>query len=230
MVHNLSSDEESDSQSDYSPSENASPINGEPPKPTRHTHTAKKTKTNDGAEVAAKPKPRVQKFMGKNGYGFKFAPTLGKPVSRGSKPAARPPTQPRRISTPKTVKKTTVPQFTKRRAAVAANDKIQNIFDSTSEFETELAIEEADHVESARLPADMGRMSLTPSPPSVDENSVEALAEPGSFREWSQVRSTGDRMVGFQPSVEDGDDSELDIGEYDLVGGVLVQNVGLRRG
>lgn len=180
MMNKLSSDEDSDSQSDYAPSKNASPIDGESPKPTKHVHTAKKTKTNDGAEIPIKAKPRVQKVMGRNGYGFKFAPTLGKTVSGGSKPAARPPIEPRRTVTPKTVKKTLALQFTKRRAAIAANDKIQNILDSTSEFETELAIEEADHIESARLPEGLRRMSLTPSPP--DENSVDALTEPGSFR------------------------------------------------
>ncbi|KAH3940911.1 hypothetical protein HBH98_078240 [Parastagonospora nodorum] len=210
MVISMSSDEDSDSQSDYAPSENASPIDGEQPKPMKHAHTAKKTKTNDGAEVAAKPKPRMQKVMGRKGYGFKFAPTLGKTVAIPSKPAARPPTEPRRLAARKTVKKATIPQFIKRRAAVAAKGKIQDMFDSTEEFETELAIEEADHIESARLPDDMRRMSLTPSPP--DEDSVDALAEPGSFKEWSQLRSTGDRKARLQGIVED-DDSEVDIGE-----------------
>ncbi|KAH4223435.1 hypothetical protein HBH69_142120 [Parastagonospora nodorum] len=211
MVISMSSDEDSDSQSDYAPSENASPIDGEPPKPTKHAHTAKKTKTNDGAEVPIKAKPRVQKVMGRKGYGFKFAPTLGKTVAKSSKSAVRrPATEPRRTNAPKTVKKTPVPEFARRRAAVAAKGRIQNIFDSDEEFETELAIEEADHIESARLPDDMRRMSLTPSPP--DEDSVDALAEPGSFKEWSQLRSTGDRKARLQGIVED-DDSEVDIGE-----------------
>jgi hypothetical protein len=219
MVISMSSDEDSDSQSDYAPSENASPVDGELSMPKKHVHTAKKTKTNDGAEVAAKPKPRVQKVMGRKGYGFKFAPTLSKTVPIPSKPAARRPvTEPRRTNAPKTVKKTPVPAFARRRAAVAAKGKIQNIFDSNEEFETELAIEQADHIESARLPDDMRRMSLTPSPP--DEDSVDALAEPRSFKEWSKVRSTGDRKARLQATVED-DDSEVDIGEYDPSGGII---------
>lgn len=43
-----------------------------------------------------------------------------------------------------------------------------------------------------------------------------------------QVRSTGDRKARYQPTVEDGDDSELEIGEHDLVGGVFVQKDGVR--
>jgi hypothetical protein len=54
--------------------------------------------------------------------------------------------------------------FGKRTAALKAKDAIRDQYQDTEKFATECAIEAADQLEDARLPEDMGRMSITPSP------------------------------------------------------------------
>jgi hypothetical protein len=242
-VINLSSDEDEDPESDYAPSEPDSPFLNQSMKQTKITHTMKKTKTNDGSRFAAKCTPRVEKVMGKNGYGFKITPApkpkLGvsstlpsgtpAPSVRQSSEAIQPKSKAATPTFRKTMKKDPIPQPSKRRAAIAAENKIQNFFENIEEFETELAIEEADHMETARLPDSMRSMSITPSPASqeviVDTESVDMLVEtelPRGFKTWSQTRSTGDRVL-FQASVADADYSEADSSEYMSIGGVIVR-------
>jgi hypothetical protein len=188
----LSSDEDEDPESDYAPSEPDSPLAKEPARRASGAPVAKKSKVTP----APKAVPRVQKFMGKNGFGLKMKvipkPKLGTattssspasktlthkstPVARDSPSARAPSVRPStEITKPKPkpvpalkrtlLKKKPIPQPSKRRAAVAAENKIQEFFDNAEEFETEYAIEEADHIETARLPEDMRRMSITPAP------------------------------------------------------------------
>lgn len=75
-------------------------------------------------------------------------------------------------STPK--KNKFVPQPSRRRAAMNAEDRIANIYEENEEFETECAIEDADQLEDARLPNTLRRMSLTPM---EGNESVEMLME-----------------------------------------------------
>ncbi|KAF2032139.1 hypothetical protein EK21DRAFT_87515 [Setomelanomma holmii] len=97
-------------------------------------------------------------------------PTPGTPNSPLRAPSARrePASKSRPAPTPTSSRKTfTKKPFlppSKRRAALAAEDKIHGYFEDTEEFLTECAIEDADQLEEARLPEDMRRMSITPSP------------------------------------------------------------------
>jgi hypothetical protein len=202
---NLSSDEDEDPESDYAPSEPDSPL---PNEPTRRAGCASVTKKSKVAHTQ-KTARRVERLLGKNVYGFKAkvipkpkldaattssstasksstsnsAATSHEPVRASS---VRPPpevTHPKPKSSPalkKTLlKKKPIAHPSKRRAAVAAENKIQDIFDEAEKFGTEYAIEEADHVEDARLPEDMRRMSMTPTtacqPAPKDVESVNML-------------------------------------------------------
>jgi hypothetical protein len=99
--------------------------------------------------------------------------------------------------------------FGKRTAALKAKDAIRDQYQDTEKFATECAIEAADQLEDARLPEDMGRMSITPSP--QDAETVDTLVAPPNK----------DRLR-YQAAVVDEDDSEADISEYIYVNGVIL--------
>jgi hypothetical protein len=99
--------------------------------------------------------------------------------------------------------------FGKRAAALKAKDAIRDQYQDTEEFATECAIEAADQLEDARLPEDMGRMSITPSP--QDAETLDTLVAPPNK----------DRLR-YQAAVVDEDDSEADISEYIYVNGVIL--------
>jgi hypothetical protein len=142
----------------------------------------------------------------------------------------------------KASKKKPVPQPTKRQAALHAENKIQGYFEDEQEFATGCVIEEADHMEAARLPTEMGRMSITPAPQTQDGESVAMLldsetltptsspltpptpitAQSCTHKSWTCDRLDGDRHVSKQSTIE-GDDSEPDISEYNYVDGIIVR-------
>jgi hypothetical protein len=103
----------------------------------------------------------------------------------------------------------------KRAAARKAEDLIHHHYQDTAALATELAIEAADHLEDARLPEDMGRMSITPAP--QDAESVNMLATPERRNERCQA------------AVADAEDEELDISEYIYVNGVIVHESDVER-
>jgi len=190
-TYDLSSDEDN-SESDYAPSEPDSPSAEKSARQAKKMHDApvlKKARTGIMGSSAAtsKPQPRaqVEKVPGKNGFGFKSKPTP-KPmtptktqwrepaplVSSSPVPASSPqsPSVRGRAPAPKAkpvrasnmAGKKFIPLPSKRAAARKAEDKIHGYFEADEEFRTECAIE--DDVEEARLPEDMRRMSITPSP------------------------------------------------------------------
>jgi hypothetical protein len=205
-------------------------------------------KTNYGFKPAVIPKPRLQTPSSTTtGTARKTPmPTVSTASSRLStnRPATSAPRQPPNArapstypspvtpqATPKaasTAKKSqqnkSVPQPSKRRAALAAEDKIHGIFQDTEEFATDCAIEDADHMEDARLPGDMRRMSITPSP---GEEAVDMLSSPpaNTFASWTKDRMTGDRHTRCQATTADAEDSEPDISEYIYNNGVIVRKV-----
>jgi hypothetical protein len=118
-------------------------------------------------------------------------------------------------ATKKPPQTTSTAYFGKRAAARKAEDLIHHHYQDTAALATELVIEAADHLEDARLPEDMGRMSITPAP--QDAESVDILATP-------------DRRNGrCQASIADAEDEELDISEYIYVNGVIVHESDVER-
>jgi hypothetical protein len=262
----LSSDEEDDQVSDYAPSERDSPLAGKSTRQAKDDPAAKKSKAVTGIAIAQ----RVEKVSGKNGYGFKYslaskpkpAAHLGPPSGKKSnKATASTPRSPGdesatlSKSTAKTNLKVSaavkhlpktkyVPQPGKRRAAMRAENKIQDIFEDEEDFITKSAIEDADQLEAARLPEDLRRMSITPAPRSVasqdsftnfeDEETMEMEAENSTapkgygYGSWTQDRVSGDRHVSkkprsrYQATVEDAD-SELDVSKHTSLQGPCVR-------
>ncbi|KAF2821878.1 hypothetical protein CC86DRAFT_426444 [Ophiobolus disseminans] len=195
-----------DSQDDYEPSEPDSPSvekSARKATKTKEVPVTKKSRALDGTAIS-KPQPRVERVKGKNGFGFKYAPTQTPktPTSASwreptslmfSSPAVSSPKSPSiRVPAPKLKApaakkggKKFIPQPGKRRAAVAAEGRIHGYFEAAAEFNTECAIE--DDVEEARLPDEMRRLSMTPSPPNsqlaaefgeVSTNSEDGESEP----------------------------------------------------
>lgn len=257
VEHSLSSDEDEDPASDYAPSEPDSPRPSEPARRAKGAPVAKKSKV----APALKTTPRVERFMGKNGYGFKIKPvpkpkldtanalssTASKssaptpssitrkvpphsrvPTARSSTEATKPKPRPIPVSKKRTLRKKPIPQPSKRRAAVAAEGKIQDIFDKVEGYETKSTSGEADDTDDTRLPDGMSCMGITPVPASqVDAESVDMLVEseseqyhtpppsragsniaskspnnpksPPGFDDWTKSRRTGDRHMSTQP-------------------------------
>lgn len=255
---NLNDDEED--VSDYAPSEPNSPSAARSAKGSKNIPAIKKTKILNefmnktkgkngyGFKPAATPKPKPGTSSSSSSTSVKKRSTASSTVP--SKPAAAPVTVVRASSTmprkgiavvrakPATtskhgpvLKKKFVPQPSRRRAAMHAENKIQGYFEDTKEFETECAIEDADQLEHARLPENFCRMSFTPV--SGDE-SVEMLMErapspsPSSqytYDSWTRDRAHGDRNMAKKAgaTVEDKEDEEADISEYMSVNGVIVR-------
>jgi hypothetical protein len=112
-----------------------------------------------------------------------------------------------------------IPSPSKRRAALASEDKTRGIYQDLEEFTTECAVEDADQLEDARLPEDMRRMSITPAPQVVGEETVDVLSTPAT--ENNNDRTNGDRHR-YQATVID-DESEPDISEYMYINGIIVR-------
>jgi hypothetical protein len=147
--------------------------------------------------------PSSKSSMGRSASSIGRQPTLARPPASAQvkpKPASR---------AKKSQPHTSNSYFGKRAAALKAEDAIHSQYQDTEEFATECAIEAADQIEDARLPEDMGRMSITPAP--QDAETVDMLATPPNK----------DRLR-YQAAVADEDDSEADISEYIYVNGVIL--------
>jgi hypothetical protein len=241
---NLSSDEDDDEVSDYAPSEPDSPSAEKSARQAKNIPAGKKIKAATGIGTAQ----RVQKVSGKNGYGFKYAlASKPKPAATPTpspstlNKKSTPPTPGSLSKAPATLTSATtaktkakpepnnlskmnfVPQPSKRRAALEAENKIQDMYEDEEEFVTESAIEAADEIEDARLPDDMRRMSITPAPRSVasqdsftkfedEEMLIDTAEKDYNYITWTEDRVGGDRHVSKQPgsryqaTVEDDDD------------------------
>ncbi|KAH7075257.1 hypothetical protein FB567DRAFT_187140 [Paraphoma chrysanthemicola] len=67
-----------------------------------------------------------------------------------------------------------LPPTGKRRAALAAENRIHGYFEETEQLATECAIDDANQREEARLPEDVRRMSVIPSSSPSNDQSVDA--------------------------------------------------------
>jgi hypothetical protein len=119
-----------------------------------------------------------------------------------------------------------IPQPSKRRATLASENKTRGIYQDMEEFITECAVQDADQLEDARLPEDMRRMSITPAPQAVGEETVDMLSTPLAAKYNTSNSRTADHTNGdrrrYQATLAD-DESEPDISEYVYVNGIIVR-------
>jgi hypothetical protein len=249
LIHELSSDDEGGSDDEYEPSDSDSPTLLTPTKDAKDAHVLKKAKVTHGAAVSSKPQSTI---TAKNPFGFKqkitAKPKVSTPLTpKASTPAASLPKPAPARATPAPKKSAKKPLFQpgKRRAAQAAESRIQSLYETESHYNTESAIEEADHIEEPRLPVEgLRRMSLTPAPSEgqeaaefgVDAARTQTNAKDNTWTKWTHTRAGGDRVPNLQATVEDADDdSEAEISEFIYVDGVIVrkdqvQELGLTSG
>lgn len=226
----LSSDEDEDV-SDYAPSDSDSPLAGKSTRRARNEPVAKKSKTSTSSVTTS----QHASMKLKNTFGFKStnpkpraATTAVSSSNASSKNAASSAsTASNKPSTPapRTASKPAFTQPGKRLAAKKAEIENSKYFQELEEFDTECAIEEADQLEDARLPEDMNRMSITPSPSTRSRNGEETVgnATPMSgpkkgkngytYGSWTRDRMAGDRALSRARPVVEEDDSEIDTGE-----------------
>jgi hypothetical protein len=239
LIHELSSDDEGGSDDEYEPSDSDSPTLLTPTKDAKDAHVLKKAKVTHGAAVSSKPQSTI---TAKNPFGFKqkitAKPKVSTPLTpKASTPAASlpKPAPARATAAPKKSAKKPLFQPGKRRAAQAAKSRIQSLYETESHYNTESAIEEADHIEEPRLPVDgMRRMSLTPAP--WESQEAAEFAGASDWQAFNETRKRGDRVRNLQATVESAaDDSEPNISEFIYVDGVIVgrdqvQELGLTSG
>lgn len=174
----VSSDED---ESDYAPSEPDSPLaNNKPIKNTRGLPAVKKSKVADGPAVESKPRTENEKMKGK--FGFKTAPARA-PTTRPASSAfkAKTPASPKYPA-----KKKFLPRPTRRAAAKVAENKLHKYYEAEKEFQTSLAIEEADELEEAVLPERMSSISI-----------MSALSNGQKVASAREALSNGDELVGL---------------------------------
>jgi hypothetical protein len=245
----LSSNEED--VSDYTPSEPESLLASKSDKALQSPNF-KRIKALNGSAVASKIPSRVDKAVHKRNHGFKSM-TIPKPgpkstsatttsasrktSARYEPPSARagsthpsPATNKAKPKAAPAAKRTHqnkfIPQPSKRRAALASENKTRDIYQGIEEFITACAVEDADQLEDAQLPEDMGRMSITPAPQVVGDETVDMLSTPPAAKGNTSNSSTIDRTDGdrsrCQATAAD-DESEPDISEYMYVNGIIVR-------